>query len=238
MLYICKTTNLINLKYFAMKLGDKVRFVSEVGGGVISGFQGNKVVLVEDEDGFEIPVLRSEVVVIDEEKEQKAMPKPDTKEPKNADCEFEPCDRPITFHAKPVERAGGNVLNVLLAFVPGEQHESLFDLYMVNDSNYQLQVQLLRQQSINCNLVWADTLQPNTKKRVCEIDINEVGAWEHLGVQLLASKVDRAFMQKPAYSVDVRMQPMKFYKESTFQHTPFFIKPAWLIDVVRNDVGQ
>ena len=38
-----------------MKIGDKVRFLSESGGGVVAGFQGNKIVLVEDEDGFQIP---------------------------------------------------------------------------------------------------------------------------------------------------------------------------------------
>ena len=50
-----------------MKIGDKVRFVNEVGGGIISGFQGknNEFVLVQDEDGFDIPVLRKDVVVID-----------------------------------------------------------------------------------------------------------------------------------------------------------------------------
>ena len=36
-----------------MKIGDKVRFLSEVGGGRVSGFQGKDIVLVEDEDGFE-----------------------------------------------------------------------------------------------------------------------------------------------------------------------------------------
>ena len=35
-----------------MKKGDKVKFVSEVGGGIVAGFQGNNIVLVEDEDGF------------------------------------------------------------------------------------------------------------------------------------------------------------------------------------------
>ncbi len=45
-----------------MKIGDKVRFLSEVGGGRVSGFQGKDIVLVEDEDGFEIPMLRKEVV--------------------------------------------------------------------------------------------------------------------------------------------------------------------------------
>ena len=45
-----------------MNIGDKVRFLNDVGGGVISGFQGRDTVLVQDEDGFDIPVLRSECV--------------------------------------------------------------------------------------------------------------------------------------------------------------------------------
>ena len=34
-----------------MKIGDKVRFLSEVGGGVVTGFRGKDIVLVEDADG-------------------------------------------------------------------------------------------------------------------------------------------------------------------------------------------
>ena len=50
-----------------MKIGDKVRFLSEVGGGRVSGFQGKDIVLVEDEDGFDVPMRITEVVVIGEE---------------------------------------------------------------------------------------------------------------------------------------------------------------------------
>ena len=48
-----------------MKIGDKVRFLSDVGGGIVRKFEKGNVVLVEDEDGFEIPALISECVVID-----------------------------------------------------------------------------------------------------------------------------------------------------------------------------
>ena len=41
-----------------MKIGDKVRFLSEVGGGIVTGFQGKDFVLVEDADGFDIPIDR------------------------------------------------------------------------------------------------------------------------------------------------------------------------------------
>ena len=39
--------------------------LSEKGGGIVAGFQGKNIVLVEDEDGFEIPMQMRECVVID-----------------------------------------------------------------------------------------------------------------------------------------------------------------------------
>ena len=48
-----------------MNIGDKVRFLNDVGGGKITAFRPNGVVLVEDEDGFDIPMLASEVVVVE-----------------------------------------------------------------------------------------------------------------------------------------------------------------------------
>ena len=46
-----------------MKIGDRVRFLNDVGGGVVAGFQGNSIVLVEDADGFQIPTSVNDVVV-------------------------------------------------------------------------------------------------------------------------------------------------------------------------------
>lgn len=49
-----------------MKIGDRVSFLSDSGGGIIAGFQKNNIVLVEDEDGFQIPTLASQIVVVAE----------------------------------------------------------------------------------------------------------------------------------------------------------------------------
>ena len=35
-----------------MKVGDKVRFLSEVGGGIVKGFRGKDTALVEDADSL------------------------------------------------------------------------------------------------------------------------------------------------------------------------------------------
>lgn len=47
-----------------IKIGDTVRFLNDIGGGKVSGFQRGGIVLVEDNDGFEIPMRQSEVVVV------------------------------------------------------------------------------------------------------------------------------------------------------------------------------
>ena len=129
-----------------MKIGDKVQFLSEIGGGKIAGFQGKDIALVEDEDGFQIPTPISDLVVTSSGEEysssRSAVKKggaeqvsetadPDTfnmsvKAKINATIddefieeeEYDAADREITYRAKVEERKGGNVLNLYYAFVP------------------------------------------------------------------------------------------------------------------------
>lgn len=129
-----------------MKIGDKVQFLSDIGGGKIAGFQGKDIALVEDEEGFQIPTPISDLVVMssgDEYSSSKSVQKksgvedsvesadPDTfnmsvKAKINAfsadaiedEVEYDAADREITYKAKVEERKGGNVLNLYYAFVP------------------------------------------------------------------------------------------------------------------------
>ena len=48
----------------SINIGDTVRFLRERGGGKVSGFRKGGLILVEDEDGFEIPLLEADLVVI------------------------------------------------------------------------------------------------------------------------------------------------------------------------------
>ena len=118
-----------------MKIGDKVRFLSEVGGGIVTGFQGKDIVLVQDEDGFDIPMLIRECVVVEtDDYNIKRKPSAISSQPQTHPKEVE---KPITY--KPAERKGGDVLNVMLGFVPQDVKAistTAFDAYLINDSNY------------------------------------------------------------------------------------------------------
>ena len=48
-----------------IKIGDTVRFLNSVGGGIVRRIdEKQNLVYVEDEDGFEVPALIREVVVV------------------------------------------------------------------------------------------------------------------------------------------------------------------------------
>ena len=82
-----------------MKIGDKVRFLSEVGGGVVTGFRGKDIVLVEDADGFDIPMPVRECVVI--ETDDYNIPTPASKAAKKK-AEEQSAARMASAASKPV----------------------------------------------------------------------------------------------------------------------------------------
>ena len=54
----------------SISVGDTVRFLNSVGEGRVKGFQNKQIAIVEDEHGFDVPVLVSELVVIKSAEEE------------------------------------------------------------------------------------------------------------------------------------------------------------------------
>lgn len=231
-----------------MKIGDRVRFLDAVGGGKVTGFQGKDIVLVEDQDGFDIPVLIRNCVVVDSDQEKRmsgetprnlASPakesKPTVEEP---EVELEPADRPVTYKAAPVERKGGDKLNVVLCFEPLEVKElskTEFDIYLVNDSNYTINFTLLYGENANWMLRSIDTAEANTKVYLETIAREDLNEWQRLCIQILAFKERKTFMLKQPISTELRLDLTKFYKLHQFAPNEFFTNPVLTFPVVEND---
>ena len=231
-----------------MKIGDQVRFLSEVGGGRVAGFQGKNIVLVEDEDGFQMPMLINEVVVVgDEDYDTKHVVEAKASSVKAAlhahdeDEETEPADRPITFRAKPEERRGGDKLSAYLAFVPmdvKELSQTRFETYLVNDSNYYLRYVYMTAEGNAWQVRAEGEIEPNTKEFIEEFGRENLNELEHGCVQMIAYKRDRHFLLKPVVNAQVRMDPVKFYKLHAFRENDFFEQPALIYPVIENDVQK
>jgi len=231
-----------------MKIGDKVRFLSEVGGGRVAGFQGKNIVFVEDEDGFQMPMLMTEVVVVGEEDydtkhvvEVKASSAKAALQADQEEKETEPADKPITFKAKPEERAGGDKLSAYMAFVPmdvKELSQTRFESYIVNDSNYYLRYVYMTAEG-SAWMVRADgEIEPNTKEYIEEFGREDLNTLEHCCIQLIAYKRDKHYMLKPTVNAQVRIDPVKFYKLHAFRENMFFEQPALIYTIIENDVQK
>lgn len=243
-----------------MKIGDKVRFLSEVGGGVVTGFQEKDIVLVEDADGFDIPMPVRECVVI--ETDDYNVPTPAARAAKKrmenqsaartdaATTEASssalgsgwkaehPVKPQVSVYRQP-EVKGGDVLNVYLAFVPEDikaVSTTPFEAYLVNDSNYYMYYTYLSAEGKSWTTRSHGLLEPNTKFLLEEFEKSELNDREHVVVQLVAFKDNRAFAMKPAVNVEIRIDTVKFYKLHTFRQTDFFETPALMYDVVKNDL--
>lgn len=242
-----------------VKIGDKVRFLNDVGGGTITGFQGKDIVLVADEDGFEIPTLVTEVVavetndyniakVVDGKKKGKTNEdKPTPTSVKNAlavnddeeeEEETDIADQELTYKPMAQERRGANELNLCLAFVPKrvkEISDTPFEVYLVNDCNYYIHYTLLNYEGKACQVRHEGEIAPNTKVYLEELLHNRLEEWERITIQTLAFKRDRVFFPKTTYSVNLRIDGTKFYKLHAFQPSVFFNTPALTYDILKDD---
>lgn len=251
-----------------MKIGDKVRFLSEVGGGKVAGFQGKNIVLVEDEDGFQIPTVINEVVVVEqddytaarainrkaERDEQSALETPFNhgnrsissmlREGQDEDVDMDVPDevddaKEMTYRRPATERKGGNQLSAYIAFVPHDIKQisdPRFEVFLVNDSNYFLQCAVASAEGNSWSLLFQGEVEPNTKLFLDEIGRDEINRLDRLSVQLISYKRDKAFIMKPAIEVQLRVDPVKFYKVHTFQDTQFFETPSLLFTIIANDI--
>lgn len=251
-----------------MKIGDKVRFLSETGGGKVAGFQKGNIVLVEDEDGFQIPTPMSDVVVVEQDDyamgkmisakmdaKQKAEEHANTElhndsrsikailneHDENVDMnveEYDAADREITFRPQAQERSGGNKLSAYLAFVPIDIKDvtnTRFETYLVNDSNYYVQFSYLVAEGNAWTLKFHGEVEPNTKLFIEEFGRDALNEMEHVAIQMIAYKLDKSFLLKPATDVQFRLDPVKFYKLHVFEENDFFEQPALIYTIVEND---
>lgn len=216
-----------------MKIGDKVRFLNEVGGGIVKGFKGKDIVLVENEDGFDIPMLMRECVVIETDdynlkRKAPAAPKEEPAKPVAPE-----------IRSKPMEIKGGDVLNVHLAFVPEDVKaisSTPFEAYLINDSNYYLYYTYMNAEGNAWNVRANGLAEPNTKVFLEDFEKNILNELERVAVQLIPFKDGKTFIKKPAVDVELRIDTVKFYKLHTFKESDFFEEPTLIYDIVAHDV--
>jgi hypothetical protein len=222
-----------------VNIGDKVRFLNSTGGGTVTAFQGRDRALVEDENGFEIPVLTAECVVVSEPDGRMAnrAPAPSGKPDAVQKEEKKPEKENFIF----IETPQGERLNVSLVFLPADPRsfmQSAFETYIVNESNYFLSVNCMNCKNNGWTSRYSGLIEPDTKIFIGEIEKSELNDYARICVQMIAFKKDRPFSFKNPVSVELRIDTVKFYKLHCFTKNDFFDEDALVFPLVTNDVPE
>ena len=213
-----------------IKIGDKVRFLNDVGGGVVTGFVNKTMVNVEGEDGFEIPYPISQLVNISEaERVEKGI----TPEPEEV---FKQAESKIAEIPEGMKLAGKESPDFYFCFVPDDSGNPLAGethLFLVNDSNFTLLYQYLHFQDDEFTLINYGSVQPNSKVELESIDQNDLTDLPDFVFQLLYFSEKEKELH-PAINKKFKVSPVKFYKEKSFQPNVFFRKNAMVLQITPN----
>ncbi|MCH5237287.1 MAG: DUF2027 domain-containing protein [Muribaculaceae bacterium] len=230
------------------KAGDRVRFLNSTGGGVITRIEG-KTAYVEDEDGFESPILLKDIVVVlpagleiskvDAVKmfnqaafdEGRKVPRPEKE--KEAP---EPSPSPLE---KVEETIHGDVPEIILAFEPEDAKRlgvTKFAAVLVNDSNYFLHFTFLRRNENEraWNLVYEGTAAPNELIDMAVLTHQDLPDYEKIAFQCVAFKKDKTFSLLPPVNVTRKLDLTKFHKFHCFRPGRYFDNPVLEFPVVRS----
>lgn len=217
-----------------VNIGDRVRFLNTTGGGVVKRITADGVVYVQDESGFELPVLKSEVVVVTEgssivpKPERAVRPEPAVAtRPKMADTRRRPTG------------AEGEQLNLYFCVLPvelGQVGKSGYEVYLVNDSNYDLLLLYTSGRGMAQVTRFSGVVPFDSSEFLEEFDVAGVPERTKCTLQIIAYKDgDIAFRPKQSYKLDVQLDSARLFKENAFKPNPFFDDDAIIVDLVLED---
>lgn len=218
------------------KIGEKVCFLNEKREGIVTKIINNKMVSIAIEDGFEIPVLMSDLApivlpdYIQNKKEQKLYDAPTIINPIIADDENELIS-PIFINNDVFNEKG-----VFLAYVPESDKNLLsnnLSVYLVNNTAYDLlYIYYLKE---NNKFIGADydRLDAESKFLLQTIDKSQLEEWTSFRFQILFFKKGSPFIKTPLEK-EISIKPIKFYKEDSYQFCSMLQQRAILLNLSSN----
>lgn len=227
------------------KIGDRVKFLSSEGGGIIKGFSATNVANVEV-DGFEIPTLVSDLVL--DYCEDKAGQYFCTKEDGNQEStptkevyenNYIEDNRISPLYLSSLGRKQDE--GVYLCFVSEDQKWFIsgdIDVYLVNNSQNRIiySILLLKEEGF----VSEDfgTLEKMEKIFLETISREQISKWEKGAVQILFHNDKDTRVLMPC-NCELKLRGSKFFKEGCYVETGFFREKALMYEICKmNSISQ
>ena len=218
--------------------GDKVKFLNDVGQGVIISFKNNNLAIVLNDDGFEIPVLISELLKVEGEyhfndNEETEKFNSNTEQNKKQEIVVEEDD---------LEEDGFNAddkAQIFLAIVPTNQKDMIssdLEVYLINDSNFRVMYSVSYQEEELQSLLGYGILEDNTKVNLTQLKRNDLNKYEEINFQLIFFRKGNYHLLSPINKT-WSVKPSRFYKHNTFVENDFFHQKAFVYELTAEEIN-
>lgn len=218
--------------------GDRVKFLNDVGQGVIVRFQDEKVVIVLNDDGFEIPVLVNELLRI--EGDYVFNDTENTNSGQNVESKVQQSN--TVEVTDDLEEDGLNTdkqANIFFALVPKNQSDMInsdLDVYLINDSNFRVLYTISKQENDFQSLFAYGNLEDNTKVILESIKRDELNHFEEINFQLLFFRKGNYYLMNPLNKT-WSVKPARFFKQNTFTVNDFFHEKAFIYELTAEEIN-
>ncbi len=222
-----------------LKAGDKVKYLNATGGGVVTKVINSKMVMVSDQDGFEIPTLISELVKnvpgevgarffsedFETPPEKEYHDKQESEE--EEELQREALD-PRLIRNRTSE-------DIYLAYVPHDQKwliTGLVDIYLINNTSFDLIYNLFHRiarghfKGIDYGSLFA-----NTRYLLDTVSREDLDLWSDGSLQFLFHK-EQLKRVLPPFNSDFRIEGKKFHNEGAYRESPLIREKGIIIKVV------
>ena len=221
----------------AAEVGDKVRFMDTTGGGVITRIEG-RLAFVDDEDGFETPVLVSDLVIVEKQRsssDKNVAPSENSDEDSTADSVED------SYSYEEEDTEGDENPAVILAFLQGDKpgvQSGGVRINLINDSNYFCSYAINEignnNQAIN---MYHGNLVPNTKIELGKQLVTELDGKKY-DIQVIMYKKQKRFTPIPAVQKTFTFKGAKLINDNSYTENDFFNEKALLFHILKGEMEQ
>lgn len=186
------------------KLGEFVRFVEERREGYITRIIDDATIAVTDEDGFEIPVLASQVTRVHGQ-----TPDLQAEDAPTPEAEF--------------MRNG-----IFLAAAPDKKAVSVVHMHLINTTSYLLLTTLTTERTHKFKGEFNGVIRPKSAVQMYSASLNDLDQWPKFHLQILLFTREGTELKKPiVFSEKFRAKDFSGVKKSS----EYLEQPAWLIQL-------
>lgn len=192
-----------------------------------------RTVFVEDEDGFEMPVSMSEVVVVEQHAAQKAEAEERRAEERRTEVPEIETDTDYKYEEEQADDANPRFA---LAFLKSDKGNSGYlDLYAVNDSNNFVFFSITElADGNNVRMLHYGTIEPNTKLMLDRYNPQRIDnqSWQ---CQLILFRKNKVFASYPPVCNVLKIKASKFFRDGGFTDNEYFDEKAVVCQVIKDE---